>query len=71
LDPLAQQSRYGPALRDLFEFVLQSPGYEQRLKNHYQMFRAAVEQEGADRTRIQCDTVARSSARRPQSKSRG
>ena len=71
LDPLAQQSRHAPALRDLFEFVLQSPGYEQRLKNHYQMFRAAVEPEGADRTRIQCDTGARSPARRSQSKSRG
>jgi hypothetical protein len=35
------------------------------------MFRAAVEPEGADRTRIQFDTGARSPARRSQSKSRG
>jgi hypothetical protein len=35
------------------------------------MFRAAVEQEGADRSRTQRDAVGRSPARRPQSKRRG
>jgi hypothetical protein len=67
LDPLAEQTQYSPLLLDLFEsIVLQSSGYEQRLKNHYQMFRAAVEQEGADRTRTR-----RRPARRSQSKRRG
>jgi hypothetical protein len=72
LDPMAEQTQYSPLLLDLFEsIVLRSPGYEQRLKNHYQMFRAAVEQEGAERTRTQRDSVGRSPARRSQSKSRG
>jgi hypothetical protein len=72
LDPMAEQTQYSPLLLDLFEsIVLQSPGYEQRLKNHYQMFRAAVEQEGADWNRTQRDAVGRSPARRPQSKRRG
>jgi hypothetical protein len=71
LDPLAQQSPHSPVLRDLFEFILQSPGYEQRLKNHYQLFRAAVEQQYAGRNRTQRDAVGRSPARRPQSKRRG
>jgi hypothetical protein len=72
LDPMAEQTQYSPPLLDLFEsIVLQSPGYEQRLKNHYQMFRATVEQEGADRTRTQCDSVGRIPARQSRSKSRG
>ena len=60
--PLAEQTQYSPRLLDLFEsIVLPSPGYEQRLKNHYQMFRAAVEQEGAGRTRTQRSPARRSS----------
>jgi len=67
LDPMAEQTQYSPLLLDLFEpTVLQSPGYAPRLKNHYQLFPAAVEQEGAGRTQTQ-----RSPARRSQSKRRG
>jgi hypothetical protein len=43
LDPLNEQSRYSAALLELFKTVLQSPGYVDRLKRHYQMFRATVD----------------------------
>jgi hypothetical protein len=43
LDPLGTQTHYAPLLLDLFKFLLQSPDYVQRLQNHYQLFRAAVE----------------------------
>lgn len=43
LDPLATQSRYAPALLELFKSLLQSPAYVERLKSHYPLFRAAVE----------------------------
>jgi hypothetical protein len=49
LDPLTEQSAYAPALLELFKFLLQSPGYGQRLQKHSQLFRAAVEKEGAAR----------------------
>ena len=71
LDMLAQQSQYSAILLELFEWILQSPGYEQRLQNHYQLFRDAVEQEYADRNRTQRYAVGRSRTRRPQSKRRG
>jgi hypothetical protein len=45
LDPLAVQTQYSPVLLDLFKFLLQSPDYVQRLKNHYQLLRAAVEKD--------------------------
>jgi len=35
LDPLTEQTPYAPVLLDLFKFILQSPGYAQRLKKHY------------------------------------
>jgi hypothetical protein len=43
LDPLNPQSRYSPALLDLFRFILESPDYVERLKRHYQMFRESVD----------------------------
>lgn len=43
LDPLGTQTQYSPRLLDLFRFLLQSPDYVPRLKNHYRLFRAAVE----------------------------
>ena len=49
LDPMSEQTAYAPALLNLFKFILQSPGYAQRLKKHYQLFRAAVEEEFATR----------------------
>lgn len=47
LDPLNIQGPYAPALLDLFKWVLESPGYVERLKKHYQLFREAVEKEHA------------------------
>jgi len=45
LDPLTEQTPYAPALLELFKFILQSPAYVPRLQKHYQLFRAAVEEE--------------------------
>jgi|GEM_PF-403565 len=45
LDPLAAQTPYAPVLLELFKSLLQSPDYVQRLKSHYQLFRAAVEKD--------------------------
>lgn len=53
LDPLAEQTQYSPVLLDLFKFLLESPDYVQRLKNHYQLFRAAVEEESTKRNGTQ------------------
>lgn len=47
LDPLSEQGPYAPLLLDLFRWVLESPSYRERLKKHYQLFRAAVDQEHA------------------------
>jgi hypothetical protein len=44
LDPLNPQTKYSPALLNLFRFLLQSPDYVERLKGHYQMFRDSLEQ---------------------------
>ncbi|HLK67753.1 MAG TPA: hypothetical protein VKU19_30185 [Bryobacteraceae bacterium] len=50
LDPLAPQSELSPALLELFcRIVLPSPGYIDRLKRHYQMFRETVDRPGGDR----------------------
>jgi hypothetical protein len=45
LDPINTQTEYSSALLDLFRFVLESPGYVERLKRHYQMFRDSVERD--------------------------
>ena len=47
LDPLNTQTEHSPALLQLFLVVLQSPEYIQRLKRHYEMFRAVVGEESA------------------------
>jgi hypothetical protein len=53
LDPLNPQSEHAHALLDLFRHVLRSPQYVARLKRHYRMFRAAVEEEhGRARLRL-------------------
>jgi hypothetical protein len=49
LDTLNVQSQYSSALLELFREVLRSPGYVGRLKRHYQMFRASVDQTGGTR----------------------
>ena len=66
LDPLAEQSPYAPALVNLFKFILQSPGYVQRLKKHYQLFRATVEEESAKWNPTQRHPAG--STRRPRAK---
>jgi hypothetical protein len=43
LDSLNLQTRYAPALLDLFRLILQSTDYVERLKRHYQMFRDSIE----------------------------
>src|SRR5437763_9188250 len=48
LDPWTGQASYAPALLNVFKWMLQSPGYVERLKKHYQLFRAAVDQEFAN-----------------------
>jgi hypothetical protein len=45
LDPLSDQSKYSPALLDLFCFLIQSPDYVERLNRHYRMFRDSVASE--------------------------
>ncbi len=45
LDMLNPQSEHSAALLLLFEFLLESPDYVERIKRHYRMFRDAVEKE--------------------------
>jgi hypothetical protein len=45
LDPLNPQTKYAPALLELFRLLIESPDYVERLKRHYRMFRAAVDKE--------------------------
>ena len=71
LDPLAEQTQYSPLLLDLFQFLLQSPDYVQRLKNHYQMFRLAVEEELAKRKGTERSPLGRRSSRRHGAKKGG
>lgn len=46
LDPFNKQSPYAKALLELFAVVLTSPGYIERLKRHYALFKADVERGG-------------------------
>jgi hypothetical protein len=57
LDTLNAQSQYSSALLNVFRSVLQSPEYVERLKRHYQMFRASVNQAGAPRARHEIDRL--------------
>jgi hypothetical protein len=62
LDPWSEQTQYSPVLLDLFKFLLESPEYVQRLKNHYQLFRAAVDnefakQKGKERSTVVSKTI--------------
>lgn len=43
LDPLNAQSAYAEVLLGLFEAVLESPDYVDRLKRHYRMFRDLID----------------------------
>jgi hypothetical protein len=46
LDPLNEQSKYSPALLNLFQLIVQSDDYVERLIRHYRMFRDSIEKEG-------------------------
>jgi len=64
LDPLCEQTKFSPALLNLFHIVLASPGYAERLKRHYRLFRTAVKQEykksRQERSRLLSSGAARS-----------
>jgi len=51
LDTLNSQTKYSPALLDLFRFLVESPEYVDRLKRHYRMFRDTVD--GTEANRIE------------------
>jgi hypothetical protein len=72
LDTLNAQSQYSSALLDLFHTVLISPGYVDRLKRHYQMFRASVDQAGGSRARHEINRLhhRRTKLRDPKRRSR-
>jgi len=59
LDPLNPQTKYSPALLNLFRFLLQSPDYVERLKRHYQMFRGSVEKGPGAQDRLETNRVER------------
>jgi hypothetical protein len=57
LDPINPQTKYSPALLDLFRFLLQSREYVERIQRHYQMFRDSVQKEyGRQETTWTADT---------------
>jgi hypothetical protein len=43
LDPLNPQTKYAPALLELFRFVLTDDAYVERLKRHYLLFKDRVQ----------------------------
>ena len=47
LNKLSQQSKLAPALLEHIKVILQDKAYVERLKRHYQMFRAAVDEKPA------------------------
>jgi hypothetical protein len=57
LNPLGPQSKYSPALLDLFRSLIQSPEYVERLKRHYIMFRETVDREHGHKDRGQARGV--------------
>ncbi|MBZ5620969.1 MAG: hypothetical protein LAQ69_19910 [Acidobacteriia bacterium] len=63
LDTLNAQSPYSSALLDLFRSLLQSPEYVERLKRHYQMFRATIDQTGGSSARHEIHRLRNRSAK--------
>jgi hypothetical protein len=63
------QTKYSPALLLVFQTLLRSPAYLERIKNHYRMFRGTVDQgQAAPSTRLAATRRARSrnlKSRRP------
>lgn len=50
LDPLNRQTEYSLALLMLFEQIVRDEAYVERLKRHYQMFKADLKQEAGARS---------------------
>jgi hypothetical protein len=57
LDPLNVQTKYSPALLNLFRVLLQSTDYVERLKRHYQMFRDSVEKRDGREGRLETNRI--------------
>src|SRR5207302_1096006 len=57
LDPINPQSEYSSYLLDLFRVILESPGYIERLKRHYQMFRDSVEKGPCGQERLEANRL--------------
>ena len=57
LDTLNPQTRYSPALLNLFRFLIHSPDYVERLKRHYQMFRDSVERGHGPRDSLKTNRI--------------
>ena len=62
------QTRYSPALLLVFQALLKSPEYVERIKNHYHMFRAAVDREQAGSNARRLAPMRRSQGRNPKSR---
>ena len=67
LDPLNPQTQYSAELLNLFRSLIRSPDYVQRLRRHYEIFRAAVEQvpAGTDRQKLNSSFHRRQRLRDP------
>jgi hypothetical protein len=68
LDMLNPQSQYSEVLLDLFRVVLGSPGYVERLRKHYAMFRESIDRKpagGLDRRLANRQKRLRDPRRRP------
>jgi hypothetical protein len=65
LNPLGPQTKYSPALLDLFRLLIQSPDYVERLKRHYRMFRESVDREHGRSNRPTSRVENRRKRRRP------
>jgi hypothetical protein len=71
LDTMNEQSQYAPVLLDVFRSILESPGYIDRLKRHYQMFRATVDPAARQETgRLQNRRAKLRDAKRRRTRSR-
>jgi hypothetical protein len=57
LDPLNPQTKFSFALLPLFQFLIQSPEYVDRLQRHYQIFRESVEREHSHRITQQANRI--------------
>ena len=59
------QTKYSPALLSVFQALLKSPEYVERIKKHYRIFRAAVDQEQSGPHTRRLASIRRSQPRNP------